>query len=100
MKVFDLLLDAELGLAIEGGDFVIGESTKQHQQLLLLSEQGDWRENPPVGVGIRTMVLDDMPAVGIVATIQDQLDADGQDIAELTISAEGALHLLAAYRDA
>jgi hypothetical protein len=100
MKVFDLLLNADLDLAIEGGDFVIGESTKQHQQLLLLSEQGDWRENPAVGVGIRSMMLDDAPAVGIVATIQDQLDSDGQDIAELTISAEGQVYLLASYRDA
>lgn len=99
MKVFDLLLDDDLDLVIQGGDFAISESTEQHQRLLLLSEQGEWRENPAVGVGINSMILDETPAVGIVATITDQLDADGQDIAELTISAEGALFLLASYRD-
>ncbi len=99
MKVFDLLLNADLDLAIEGDDFVIGESTEQHQMLLLLSEQGEWRESPAVGVGINSMILDDAPAVAIIATITDQLDADGQDITELTISAQGALFLLASYRD-
>jgi hypothetical protein len=98
MKVFDLLLTDGLDLAIQNGDFLIGESTEQHQRLLLESEQGEWRENPAVGVGLRSALLDDAPAVAVLATIQDQLDADGQDIAELTFSTDGKLFLLASYR--
>lgn len=99
MKVYDLLLDADLDLSFRGGDLDVGESTEQHQQLLLLSEPGDWRENPAVGVGIQTMLLDDAGGVAMLAAITDQLEADGQVITELTMTAEGALFLLAAYHD-
>jgi hypothetical protein len=99
MKVFDLLLDADLDLDVRGGDLAIGESTEQHQQLILLTEQGEWRQSPFVGAGIRTMILDESPAGEIIQEVQSQLEADGQVISELTISTEGKLYLLASYSD-
>ncbi len=99
MKVYDLLLDSDLDLDVQGGDFTIGESTEQHQLLLLRSEQGEWRENPAVGVGINSMILNDAPAGDIVAAIQDQMEQDGQHVTSLSLDADGVMNLQAYYKD-
>lgn len=43
--VYDILLGADFDLWIEAGDLKIGESTVQHQQLLLWTHYGEWRES-------------------------------------------------------
>ena len=43
MNVCDLLLDDDLDMCVKGGDLAIGESTVQHQALLLFANQGEWR---------------------------------------------------------
>jgi hypothetical protein len=48
----DILLDDDLDLAIENGDFVIGDSEQQHQELILIAQQGSFRASPLTGVGI------------------------------------------------
>ena len=96
-NIFDLLLTDDLDLSIEGGDFVLSESTAQHQRLLLETEPGDWRESPGVGVGIRSMLLDDAPGGTILAEVQEQFENDGLRIAALTITDEGQLQVQAAY---
>lgn len=99
MKVFDLLLDADLDLDVRSGDLAIGGSTQQHQQLILLTEQGEWRQSPFVGAGINSMLLDESAAGEIIQEVQSQMEADGQVISELTLSTEGKLFLRAAYPD-
>ncbi|MDJ0363565.1 hypothetical protein QMK33_00255 [Hymenobacter sp. H14-R3] len=98
MKVFDLLLNADLDLAIEGGDLVIGESTEQHQQLLMLTEKGEWRERPFVGAGINTMLLDDAPAAAIIQAIQSQMELDGQVVTHLALI-DDRVELIGYYPD-
>lgn len=48
----DILLDNNLDLAIEGGDFIIGDAEDQHQQLILVASQGSFRDSPLTGVNI------------------------------------------------
>ncbi len=48
----DILLDDDLDLAIENGDFVIGDSEEQHQELILIAFQGSFRASPLTGIGI------------------------------------------------
>ena len=97
MKVFDLLLDDDLDLDVRGGDFAITESTQQHQKLILETEKGEWRESPAVGVGINSMLLDEAPAGDIILEIQQQVEADGQVISQLTVTADKKLSLIASY---
>ncbi|GGG33438.1 oxidase [Hymenobacter glacieicola] len=99
MNVFDVLLNADYDLEIRGGDFVIGESTEQHQALLLYTNKGEWRQAPEVGIGIVEMLLDDASGVGIASEIQQQLELDGQQIMALRLSPQGALHLEGYYKD-
>lgn len=48
----DILLDDDLDLAIENGDFIVDEAEEQHQQLILIASQGSFRESPLTGVNI------------------------------------------------
>lgn len=50
--MIDVLLDDEMDLAIEGGDFVLADSEDQHQQLILIASQGSFRESPLTGVNV------------------------------------------------
>jgi len=48
----DILLNDDLDLLIENGDFVIGDADEQIQELILLANKGDFRESPLTGVAI------------------------------------------------
>lgn len=48
----DFLLDDNGDLKIENGDFVLGNSDVQHQELLLLMDKGELKENPTKTVGL------------------------------------------------
>lgn len=48
----DLLLDTDNDLNITEDDLVMGESTVQHQQLLLVCAKGEFKESPTATVGV------------------------------------------------
>lgn len=98
MKVFDLLLNAEDDLDIQGGDLVVGESGQQHQGLILRSNPGEWRGAPAVGVGIQDMILNDATTAALVSEIQSQFEADGMNVDRIHLSGQ-ALDVAAYYRD-
>lgn len=54
----DILITNEGELKIENGDFVVENSTLQHQALILLANPGEFKEDPMVGVGIENYILD------------------------------------------
>lgn len=99
MKVFDLLTDEDDDMMVRGGDFEIGESTEQHQKHILQTEKGEWRRTPYVGVGIRTLLLDDAPGGVMVAEIQEQMELDGMNVTALSLAKDGTLNLQAYYKD-
>ena len=75
----DILLTDEFDLFFEDGDFVIGESTEQHQALLLLIDKGELREFPQRGVGLRTWINDDNDG-DLNAAIKREFEADGMKV--------------------
>jgi hypothetical protein len=89
-----MLLGADYDLAIENGDFVIGEGLNQQVALLLLSAPGDIRHVPGLGVGLHNYTLDENPA-DLNRNIRLNFKKDGlrvnrikQSTTELTIDAE------------
>lgn len=78
------MLDASFDLLIQNGDFVIDESTRQHQQLLILTEKGENREFPTRGVGISNWLNDDTPSGDLNAAIKKEFIADGMKIIAIT----------------
>lgn len=78
----DISLSTGEDLFITAGDFAIVESTSQHQQELLLTSKGDWKENPLVGIGIEEY-FDDEAAQNIIRAIAQQFMADGMEVLDL-----------------
>jgi hypothetical protein len=77
---FDLLLDENFDLQIKDGDLVIGESTRQHQQSILILEKGENREFPSIGVGLNSWILDDYAQGDLVRAIKQNFEADGMNV--------------------
>ncbi|MDR2472138.1 MAG: hypothetical protein LBD53_01060 [Tannerella sp.] len=80
----DILLDGN-DLAIVGGDFAVGESSAQHQELLLLSNKGEWKENPMRGVGVIRFV-ETGDKTGLAREIASEFSRDGMKIAKIEIN--------------
>jgi hypothetical protein len=78
---FDILLDADFDLAIAGGDLAMGESTKQHQQLLLKTAPGEWREYPTVGIDIQKYLLSEASEAELASAIKAGFENDGMTTA-------------------
>ncbi|KAA2245486.1 hypothetical protein F0L74_05885 [Chitinophaga agrisoli] len=75
----DILLDEEGDLLIIGADLMMGESTEQHQRLLLISNPGDFKETPAACVGA-AIWLKDENTVGLLQEIKSEFEKDGMII--------------------
>lgn len=71
----DMLLD-------DNGGYILGESTGQHQQLLLICQKGEFKENPDACVGIEDY-LNGTDINGMVAEIRSQFTKDGMTVKQL-----------------
>lgn len=91
----DILLDTELDLKIVGGDFVVGISDNQQQNLLLLCNKGSFKEKPDVCVGIENYLEAEDPAK-LIAEIKRQFMGDGMDVKDIQIK-DGKLLIDASY---
>lgn len=77
----DILIDNAYDLVIENGDFVIDESTNQHQHLLLITQPGEWKMNPTFGIGIENYLLDDGNLMrDLTKTVRKQFELDGMKV--------------------
>ena len=97
MAVKDFILDDDMDLSIKGGDFEVGESSLQHQQALLLSEKGEYKQSPNTGVGITSYINGDNDADDLQTNIQKEFEADGIKISELKINAIDNITIKADY---
>ncbi|HLO38376.1 MAG TPA: hypothetical protein VK173_07800 [Lacibacter sp.] len=79
----DIKLNINLDLEISGGDLVTGESTQQHQQLLLATVKGDWKENPTIAVGLFEY-LKDNDGDGLLGEIKQEFERDGMIVNSLS----------------
>lgn len=93
----DYLYTEDMDLLIADGDFVVGESTFQHQQALLIAEKGELRQYPLTGVGAKSFLNDDK--IGdLYPEIQKQFEADGMVVKTLSVNHEGKINVDASYR--
>ena len=73
----DILLTDGFDLLIRDGDIVIGESTVQHQDLLLIAQKGSFKQSPDIGVGIENFLMDE-DFEGMCKRINGEFVKDGQ----------------------
>lgn len=75
----DLLLSEGFDLLVKDGDFVIGDSNVQHQNILLITQPGSFKESPDVGIGVENFLMDDDPA-GLKDKVREEFTKDGQKV--------------------
>ena len=81
MKNTDLQIDENYGLKAdpERHDLVVGDTTLQNQELILLAQPGEWKEHPMVGCGIEGITNDNDTNVWR-RDIREQLQRDGMTV--------------------
>lgn len=80
----DILLDENNDLLIEDGDFVIGESTLQHQQLLLYCNKNDIKEFPTRCVGL-SRFLETSDEENLAREIDVDFNKDGMRVDKISV---------------
>lgn len=91
----DALLNSNKELDVQAGDFLVGESTVQHQELLIVTQKGEWKESPLVAVGASNYLKDEDEA-GFLGEVKKQLEKDGMKVASIDFD-NGKLSVDAAY---
>ncbi len=94
--VFDILLDDDFDLSMRDGDFVIGESTAQHEQLLLLLNKGEVKQFPTATVGA-VEYIDDEGQSALVQEIAEKFAADGMQVNKVAVES-GIINTDAYYK--
>jgi hypothetical protein len=61
MKGIGIQLGSDYDLLVENGSTQIGNVEPQNQALIVLSNPGEWKQHPELGVGIESWILDDNP---------------------------------------
>jgi nucleoside phosphorylase len=94
--VYDIKLDGNGDLAIVAGDFVIAESTGQHQHDLIINGPGDYKQNPTIGVAAFEFIndenLNELPA-----KIAQAFAADGMFVKSVELGSDGIIKSKAAF---
>lgn len=93
----DILVDENFDLLFRNGDLVIGESTYQHQQILLLANKGEIRDFPQRGVGVAGWLLDDQSG-NLNGEIKREFQADGMDVQSVN-TRSGRINVKAEYNE-
>lgn len=96
-EIFDLKLKDDFDILIQDGDFVIGESTRQHQQCILIAEPGNYLQTPTIGAGVYSHINNDEAKEIIKKEIQKSFEADGMTISKLEMKASGEIDVIATY---
>lgn len=86
----DILVDDQNNLRLSEGDFEVGYSDNQQQKAILITEKGEWKEHPEVGIGIAKMLADDL-YTEVLIEIKKQLEYDGMQINDVALQEGGKL---------
>jgi hypothetical protein len=95
--ITDYLL-TDNNLLIANGDFVVGDSSNQHQEHILIAHKGEYREFPEIGVGITDMLNDDEVDHWLIE-IKKNLQYDGMQVDNVTFDNEGNIFIDGQYRN-
>ncbi|MDO5608262.1 MAG: oxidase [Capnocytophaga sp.] len=94
----DILCEKTEDLAFANGDVSIGFSAYEHQKNIVKSNKGEWKQHPEVGVGITAMIADDRYTEMLIE-IKKQLEYDGMQIGDVTLTEKGKLNIEGKYKE-
>jgi hypothetical protein len=92
----DILLNKQFDLDYTpNGEIVRGESSLQHQQLLIISNKGDFKESPTACVGAYGY-LKDSNISGFLGEVKKEMERDGMQVNSLAMVG-GKINVNATY---
>lgn len=94
----DILLGLDFDLSFEGGSFAVGDATRQNQQFLLLTNKGEQKQHPTIGVGIRGFLNTESSVSQIKTAIQSEFERDGMKVNKLDIKPDFEFEIEAPYK--
>jgi hypothetical protein len=97
IEMIDIGLDAGFDLVLEDGDFLLTESTAEHQQQLIVNNKGDFKQNPTICVGALNY-MDDENFQELVRNISIEFTRDGMDVISVQLSPVGIINSDAFYQ--
>lgn len=92
----DILLTKDFDLQIVNGDFVVAESTYQHQACLLMAEKGEYKQYPTIGVASKRYLESERPD-NYAREIRQEFSADGMQVNSINIAENLELTIDAKY---
>jgi hypothetical protein len=92
----DFLLDDDSDLLVIDGDLVVGESTAQHQKMLILVDKGEFKDVPMRGVGTQRYLEDDSPEK-LAREIRLEFSFDGMTVNKIQIASDLTIQIDAKY---
>ena len=95
-QMIDIGLDVNEDAAIVAGDFIVEESTGQHQRQLILNNKGDFKQNPTICVGVPDY-MDDEKFRNLIRAISVEFTKDGMDVKSVALSPGGIIKSDAYY---
>ena len=95
-EMIDYMRDDSGDLLISNGDFVRGECTIKHQEDLLLSDKGDYKENPTICVGAFSYI-DDENFQGLIRAMSIEYARDGMQVNKVRLLPNGKIQSDASY---
>ena len=81
----DILLNEDGSLKVVDGDLVIGESTVQHQNIILSIGKGSIRHFPALGVNASSFLLDESPD-SLLISIRKEFKKDGMTVKKVELN--------------
>jgi hypothetical protein len=83
VDVNDFITGADGDLIIENGDLKVDESTLQHQRDLLLSNKGEFKQNPTIGVGLNNFILENLSSADFNKAVTEEFENDGMHVIKI-----------------
>lgn len=85
MEVYDIQLNESNDVQITGGDLAVGESTHQHQMLLLLCNKGEFKQFPDRCVGVSNYIENEDDGA-VSREIHTEFAKDGMKISHIKVN--------------
>lgn len=95
MVVTDHRHDDTNGLLIEGGDFAVVESEQDHIREIIISNKGEWKRHPLVGVGSLDFLNSPGNIDEIKKRIKLQLEFDNFIVEDIVLLDGGEIRVVA-----
>ena len=98
----DILLDEDGDIAVEDGDITVGYSTGQEAKFIIEDNNGDWKRQPLICVGINDYVKKTVtPSMArrLEKSIQINFSMDGKQLNEMSLMVDDSGKLLSVNID-